>query len=228
MANFKNYSVLVVEDNAAIRESFARCLKMLFKEVYMAVNGEDGLRDWERYSPDIVITDIYLPKMTGIELAKLIREQDAKIPLLFMSGHSDPQTFIQTIPVSADGYMIKPFAFENCLENLQKCVDKLEREVYCDSVSLKGGATVNLSTKIVTANNKTSKLTPQEFKLLSLFLKSKEATLHQGVIVDSIWDGEQVSSSAIKNLLLKMRKKLGIEAIDTLVGHGYRLNLRSF
>lgn len=224
MIQFKKYTILVVEDDELIRESFVRCLGMLFREVYIASSAEDGLKEWNRRLPDIIITDIYLPKMSGIELVKLIREQDLKIPILFMSAHSDPQTFMKTIPVSADGYMIKPFTFEGCLDSLQKCVQKLEQKT-SDDIFLKGGAKVNLSTKIVTIENKTSKLTPQESRLLSLFLKSQDTTLHQESIINTLWGGEQISPSAIKNLLLKMRKKLGTDAIDTLVGHGYKLNV---
>lgn len=224
MIKFKDYSVLVVEDEVGIREPFVKCLNMLFKKVYAAADGEDGLRIWNRYSPDMIITDIYLPKMSGIELAKLVREQDNKSPIVFMSAHSDPKTFMETIPVSADGYMIKPFSFEDCLETLYKCVRKLEKKD-SELITLKGGALIDIGAKTVSFENTVSVLTKQEFKLLSLFLNSPDKTVTQGVISNALWGGEQRSSSALKNLLLKMRKKLGGEAIDTLIGHGYRLNV---
>jgi len=222
MVKFKDYTILIVEDDELVRESFAGCLRMLFKQVYTAPDGESGLQEWSRHSPDIVVTDIYLPKMNGIELVKLIREQDLKIPILFMSSHSDPQTFIKTVPVSADGYIIKPFTFESCLENLQKCVKKLEQKT--SNISLKGGTFVDISAKTVVRQNEIYTLTPQEFKLMSLFLKASDRTLHQNTISNELWGSEPKSSSALKNLLLKMRKKIGTEAIDTLIGHGYRLN----
>jgi len=226
MVDFKDYTVLVVEDEDTLRESFSRCLSMLFKKVYTSANGENGLQEWSRYSPDIVITDIYLPKMSGIELCKLIRERDLKIPILFMSAHSDPHTFMETIPVSADGFLIKPFTFESCLENLQKCVNKLE-ERRAKVLRLKNGAFVNIITKNVVLDGITTTLSPQEAKLISLFVASADTTLHQNAITNALWNGEIKSQSALKNLLLKLRKKLGANAIDTLIGHGYKLNIIS-
>jgi len=224
MVKFKDYTILVVEDEESIRESFIKCFSMLFKKVYAASDGEDGLRAWNRNSPDIIITDIYLPKMSGIELVKLIREQDNKIPIIFMSARSDPDTFIETIPISADGYMIKPFSFESCLENLHKCIQKLEKNNSA-LLTLKSGAIVDMGARTVLYENIVSTLTEQEFKLLSVFLNSQDGTATQSVISSVLWGGEPRSSSALKNLLLKMRKKLGVESIDTLIGHGYKLNV---
>lgn len=226
MVEFKNYTVLVVEDDEALRRSFCSCLSMLFKKVYVAIDGESGIQEWSRNSPDIIITDIYLPKMTGIELCKLVRERDLKIPVLLMSARSDTETFMKTISVSADGYLIKPFTFESCLENLQKCIEKIE---YRQSkiMQLKGGAFVNIAARSVNINDTIVILSPQEVKLVSLFIASPDFTLHQNAIANALWNGESRSQSALKNLLLKLRKKLGADAIDTLIGHGYKLNIIS-
>lgn len=226
MVEFKNYTVLVVEDDEALRRSFCSCLSMLFKKVYVAIDGESGIQEWSRNSPDIIITDIYLPKMTGIELCKLVRERDLKIPVLLMSARSDTETFMKTISVSADGYLIKPFTFESCLENLQKCIEKIE---YRQSkiMQLKGGAFVNIAARSVNINDTIVVLSPQEVKLVSLFIASPDFTLHQNAIANALWNGESRSQSALKNLLLKLRKKLGADAIDTLIGHGYKLNIIS-
>lgn len=226
MVEFKNYTVLVVEDDEALRRSFCGCLSMLFKKVYAAVDGEGGVQEWSRNSPDIIITDIYLPKMTGIELCKLVREQDLKIPILLMSARSDTETFMKTISVSVDGYLVKPFTFESCLENLQKCIEKIELR-RSKIIQLKGGAFINMAAKSVDINDATITLSPQELKLLSLFIASPDLTLHQNAIANALWSGETRSQSALKNLLLKLRKKLGADAIDTLIGHGYKLNIIS-
>ncbi len=123
----KHFKVLYVEDDLAVQKVMAEYLKQLFLDVKTANNGLVGLSVYKNEKFDIVITDLSMPKMNGIEMLKKIREQNAQQALLITTAHNEPEYMIEAIKIGVDGYIIKPFDYEQLNYELFKISEKLEK-----------------------------------------------------------------------------------------------------
>ena len=122
----KKFKVLYVEDDKAVQKVMAKYLQQLFFEVKTADDGLEGLALYEKSKFDIVITDLSMPKMNGIEMLKKIREQSSEQAILITTAHNEPNYMTEAIKIGVDGYIIKPFDYEQLNYELFKISEKLE------------------------------------------------------------------------------------------------------
>ena len=121
----KNMVLLYVEDNVSTRESTVEFLDNLFKNIIQAEDGKEGLELFHRHKIDLIISDVNMPKLSGIEMSKSIREIDQNIPILMFSAHNEQQYLTQTNELGVNGYLLKPLDVEQFLEKLWKIVLEL-------------------------------------------------------------------------------------------------------
>jgi len=120
MSNLLNtLSVLYVEDEPDIRALLQRALERKVNKLYVAIDGVDGFELFEKHRPDIILTDIKMPKMSGIEMAKRIKKIDKEVPIIVLSAHSETNYFLEAIEHGISGYLLKPL-------DKQKLYDILE------------------------------------------------------------------------------------------------------
>ena len=122
----KNITILYVEDELDIRENTKRPLEYLCDDLIMASNGFDGLELYKKYKPDIVISDIKMPKINGIEMCKAIKEIDQNQHIIFTTAHNESGYFIEAIDMQVDGYILKPIDYnllENKIKNITNQID---------------------------------------------------------------------------------------------------------
>ena len=124
----KTLKILYVEDNEEAREQILKLLENFFDHIIIAVDGEDGVDKFKENedSLDIIFTDINMPKMNGIEMLRVIRKIDEKIPVIVLSAHNEVNFFIDTIELSVDGYILKPIEMEQFIMTLSKTVEKFK------------------------------------------------------------------------------------------------------
>ncbi|WP_457748464.1 GGDEF/HDGYP domain-containing response regulator [Sulfurimonas sp.] len=123
----KNFKVLYVEDDLAVQKVMAAYLQQLFLDVQSANDGVDGLSAYKSAHFDIVITDLSMPKMNGIEMLKRIRQIHPEQAILITTAHNEPEYMIEAIKIGVDGYIIKPFDYEQLNYELFKISEKLEK-----------------------------------------------------------------------------------------------------
>ena len=123
----KNFSVLYIEDDISVQQAMAEYLRNLFLEVTTASNGLEGLEAYQNSKFDIVITDLSMPKMNGIEMLHKIREANPQQAILITTAHSGSDYMSQAIKIGVDGYIIKPFDYEQLNYELFKTSEKLEK-----------------------------------------------------------------------------------------------------
>lgn len=104
----KQITLLYVEDDNDIRSALSHGLERKVKKLYTAVNGEDGYKQYLQHRPDIIVTDIKMPKMSGLEMSKLIRMTDKNIPIIVTSAHSESVNFLEAIEMGVTNYLLKP------------------------------------------------------------------------------------------------------------------------
>ncbi len=122
----KEIKVLYVEDNETARVSTLGMLENFFNHIEVAVDGLDGLKKFKEGSYDLVISDINMPNMNGIEMIGEIRKIDENISILILSAYNEPSYFVETIRLGIDGYLLKPMEFEQFVDVIRKSVEKIE------------------------------------------------------------------------------------------------------
>jgi len=128
----KKINLLYVEDEESVREILSKKLERFVKELYVAKDGEDGYSKYLEFKPDIILTDITMPKLNGIEMSKKIREDNKTIPIIIISAHSDSNFLIDAIDCGITSYLLKPI-------NKNKLLDLLEvnaKNVYLDKINI--------------------------------------------------------------------------------------------
>lgn len=121
----KKMKILYVEDNQSAREQTLKFFSGFFGEIVTAVDGQDGFDKFKKDSFDLVVTDINMPKMNGIEMLKHIREIDLYTPCIIMSAYDETNFFLETIKLGIDGYILKPFNVEMFSNVLKKIVNNM-------------------------------------------------------------------------------------------------------
>jgi len=214
-------TILYAEDEAGTRENISDLLKMMFKKVYVADNGDDAYEMYLKYMPDLVITDIKMPGLDGIELAKEIRKVSSSTQIIIISAYTDVDYMLSAVELSLIRYIVKPLtetklnkALELFLETKEKRkIHKLEKGWKYDE------------DKHITIDPEGNeyKLTKKEDRLLKL-LAEKDRTVKYKEIETYVWGYDNaMSQNALRLLAKNLRKKLPKGLIKNIHATGYRL-----
>ncbi|MEA3383618.1 MAG: EAL domain-containing protein [Campylobacterota bacterium] len=122
----KNLKLLYVEDNKEARESVVMMLEEFFDDITTAIDGEDGCQKFKDNTIDLILTDINMPKLNGLEMIKKIREIDKSIPILVLSAYNETDFFMESIKLGVDGYLFKPIERQQFIRILEKVIQKLQ------------------------------------------------------------------------------------------------------
>lgn len=124
--NSADISILFVEDDKDIRDEISAFLQSnIFKNVYVAKNGHEGLLKYQEHNPDIILTDLTMPFMSGLEMSKKIKEIDEKIPILLITSHFEKEVTEAAVDIGIDGYLFKPLSLQRVEKILQKYIERI-------------------------------------------------------------------------------------------------------
>ena len=122
----KNINLLYVEDNAENRESTSNVLSIIFANIIIAVDGQDGLNKFKENNIDLIITDINMPNLNGIEMIKEIKKIDRNCDFIFLSANDDRKILLECIPLQANGFLVKPLDFEELISLIEEIIEKIQ------------------------------------------------------------------------------------------------------
>jgi len=122
----RNIKLLYVEDNAIARESIRIILEEFFQDIIVAVDGEDGLEKLKNNDVDLIITDINMPRLNGLDMIAKIREFDENIPILIFSAYTESSYFVRSMKLGVDGYLLKPFDLDQFVGILSNVIEKMQ------------------------------------------------------------------------------------------------------
>ncbi|PNV84128.1 MAG: hypothetical protein C0627_02955 [Sulfurimonas sp.] len=124
--NSADISILFVEDDKDIRDEISAFLQSsIFKNVHVAKNGHEGLLKYQEHKPDIILTDLTMPFMSGLEMSKKIKEIDEKIPILLITSHFEKEVTEAAVDIGIDGYLFKPLSLQRVEKILQKYIERI-------------------------------------------------------------------------------------------------------
>ena len=229
--------ILSIEDDESIQEVIKAYLETFDYEVYTANNGPDGLTMFSNVRPDVVILDINLPKIDGMELAVRIRKQsDAYILMLTARGEEIDR--IAGLKLGADDYMVKPFSARELVARVEALLRR-ERTIQQKSLSTSTGVnlinsqsiTLDLDSYEATADGNRLDITTKEFTLIKMFLEHHNQVLSRDQILNIVWGSSDFHNHRIVDVYVgQVRRKLeettGKRLITTVRGVGYRFQDR--
>lgn len=218
-----NCNILIVEDELRLR----RILKSYFEvedwAVYEAENGILALDLLDKHPIDIVVLDIMMPLMDGMETIKRIR-QKSNINVIMLTALSDEDSEVKSYELGADDYIQKPFKAKVLVAKIKRILEKKNENIAIDQYTYKEFKMDFLSRKVYIGENEIN-FSPKEFDLLEYLVKNKNIVKSRDQIIDAIWgfdfDGE---TRVVDKHILKLRNKLKSEhiKISTIISKGYR------
>jgi len=219
LEQLSNYSVLYAEDDAGVRKNVAEMLNLLFNQVFIASDGEEAFSLFLENSPQIVITDIKMPKLSGIELAKKIRKKDDNIQILVISAHTEVDYMLDAIDLSLMKYIVKPITETKLFDALEKF---LQLQKSSGIIDLKDGWIYNSARKVTIFEEKEFELTKKESRLLEMLLSKKSVLTYEEIEIE-LWNDEYMSLNALRLLMKNFRKKLPNGYLKNIQSVGYKL-----
>jgi len=219
LEKLSNYRVLYAEDDAGVRKNVAEMLQLIFKEVYVAADGKEAYKLFEDYLPDIVITDIQMPYLSGIDLAKKIRKRDENTQILIISAHTEIDYMLEAVELSLIRYIVKPITETKLFEALERF---LEIQKSSGIIDLAYEWVYDSANKIIKNNSIEYELTKKESSLLELLLSKKSVLTYEEIEME-LWPDEYMSLNALRLLMKNFRKKLPKDYLKNIQGVGYKL-----
>lgn len=215
-------SILLAEDEEKVRESFKKVLLLFVDKVYTAKDGEEALEFYKKYNPDILITDIKMPKINGLEFIKSIRAQNSDIPIIVTSAYTDQDFLLESIKLSLVEYAIKPIKESKLNELLIECAKALSQKTNT-LVQIDENCSYDLDNKIFKFKEECITLTHKEVEFIELLLAHRGNLVTKQTIEDKLYVYEEAPLSALKNLVFKLRKKLPTDIVETVSKLGYMI-----
>ena len=222
------YSLLFVEDEKAIRENYIHYLTRYFQNIYEAADGASAYKIYLEKKPEVMIVDINIPNMTGLELAKKIRENDHATKIVMLTAHSDRETLLQATELKLTKYLIKPVSRSDFQDTLEMVFNELSKFHISSKKVLKFDDFYgwNYETDELFFKNELIILTYKETQLLKLLCSKAERTFSYDEIIGFLWeDTYEDRGDALKTIIKNLRRKLPKKRIKNIFGIGYKIDL---
>jgi len=219
--------LLLVEDDREISELLTEVLNEEQYLVDVATDGEEGWDFVEACDYDLILLDVMLPKLNGVDLCRQLRAKEHEMPVMMLTAKDSTEDQIDGLDAGADDYVVKPYKISELLARIRAL---LRRKTVSTSPILQwGGLSLDSNSCKVVYESQALKLTPKEYRLLELFLRNGSSLLSRSRILDNLWSfDEPPDENTIKAHMRRLRKKLSEagaadDFIETVYGLGYRL-----
>lgn len=220
--------VLVVEDDEEIAQVLQRSLRMEGYEVRLSSDGEAALTDVGDFLPDVLVLDLGLPRLDGLEVARRVRERGDDVPILILTARDALESRVEGLDIGADDYLVKPFERQELLARLRAL---LRRRPPRGMAPLRvGDLVLNPDTHEVRRGERPIELTQREFELLEYLMRNERLVISRQKLLDEVWGYDPFSiTNTIEVFVSNLRRKLEAGGEDrilhTVRGAGYVLRV---
>lgn len=218
--------ILLVEDEPKTLQLIKEGLEQHQLEVDIAYDGLLGLTLAQRNYYDLIISDIILPELNGLQLCKKIREQNIATPILLVTAMSTPEDIVTGLDAGADDYLPKPFEFAVLMARVRALTRRSSNSASTANILRMADLELNLDSKLVKRGGKEILLTAKEFNLLEYFLRNPGRVISKVELAEKIWDitfdtGTNVIEVFVNFLRKKIDKDFEKKLLHTQIGMGY-------
>jgi two-component system alkaline phosphatase synthesis response regulator PhoP len=221
------HKILIVEDNVDLANGLEVNLKKEGYRILKAVTGEDALTIAIRDCPDLMILDIMLPGISGLDVCRELRNKSIDIPIIMLTAKSDEMDRVVGLELGADDYITKPFGIRELLARIRVCLRRQPQQTEMPRYSF-GHVTIDFEKYRVTRKNKELDLTQKEFELLRYLIRNRESVLSRDRLLDEVWGYDSYPTTrTVDTHILKLRKKLEDDPANpkyilSVYGGGYK------
>jgi DNA-binding response OmpR family regulator len=218
----RSFTLLYAEDEIGIQNNIFEILDCMFKNIYLAKDGEEAYKLYLEKKPDLIITDIKMPKMTGLELIKKIRASNPKVRVIMTSAHTDLEYLLDATELHLVKYIVKPITEEKLNLALQAFIDSFENSTVFNLIPM---WVYDESKALVKGPNEEFILTKKENTFLKMLLvKGRIITYNE--IENILWEETSImTQNALRLFIKNLRKKLPKNILKNIQGTGYRLDI---
>lgn len=218
--------LLVVEDEKDLNSIIVKNLEEEGYIVDSCYDGEDAVLYMTTVNYDAVILDVMIPRLSGFEVLKKIREMKIETPVLFLTARDHVDDIVFGLNIGADDYMVKPFSFDELMARLRVIVRR--RPEVRENIYTCGDLSLNVNTRRVTRQGKEISLSPKEYAILECLIRNKNIVLTRAQIESNIWDMDYNGESNVIDVYIRyLRRKIDDDfdekLIQTVRGVGYML-----
>jgi DNA-binding response OmpR family regulator len=223
--------ILVVEDDRSLREGLALNLRLHGYEALAAADGEEGLQKAFNSRPDLIILDIMMPCLTGLDILQELRKRGERVPVLILSARSKTPDKVEGLNLGADDYMTKPFDLPELLARIEVMLRRQRVQEQDTALLSVGDVTIDRAARSVSVRGKPVALSAREFDLLCLFAASPGQVFSRETILERVWGWDyEGTARTVDNFVVSLRKKLRAQPmapryIHTVPRVGYKLEV---
>ncbi|MCM3740462.1 response regulator transcription factor [Oceanobacillus luteolus] len=220
--------ILIVEDEQKLSRVLQLELEYENYETEVADNGKDALRMMEEQEWDLVLLDIMIPELSGLEVLRRVRRIDEDTPIVLLTARDEVHDKVSGLDLGANDYITKPFQIEELLARIRVHLRRPKPKKESDNGLQVGDLAVNISSREVTRGDQQIELTPREFDLLVCLLKNKNIVLTREQLIEQVWGYDyygdtNVVDVYIRYLRQKIDKGFDVPYIQTVRGVGYTI-----
>ena len=219
--------IIIVDDEEAIRELVADVLEKENFKVIKCADTDDGYKEILKIKPDLIILDVKMPQIGGIELCRLVRAntETKNIPVIMLTVEATEVDKVIGLEVGADDYITKPFSNKEFVARIKALLRRVMRKIE-DKIFEVDDLVINLDSMLVSIKDKEIKLRPKEFDLLYVFLSKPNIVLSREYILEEVFGyNTEVTTRTLDTHIKNLRQALGIweKKIVTVFGRGFKL-----
>jgi len=221
----KNNSILYVEDEPQIQANITEYLESYFATVYVASDGKEGLALYKSHHPDVLLLDINLPSLSGLQVAKEVRAIDQIVKIVMLTAHTEKEKLLAATELKLTKYLIKPIAPKLFKETMELLAKEL-RQNPSRFINLSPNCVWNKKQEVLRIDDIPISLTEKEHRLLKILITNKGSSVSCEDIMVAVWEDafeKYISHDSVKNQISHLRKKLPDCSIDAVYGKGYML-----
>lgn len=222
------WRVLIIEDDQALALGLHINLEAEGYEVIHAVSAERGLSHLSESSIDLVVLDVMLPGMDGVEMLKHIRKDNAKLPVLVLTAKSNPEDKVEGLKAGADDYLTKPFHLEEFLLRIKRMLDRYEWYKSGDILNI-GSTRIDFNTlEITSEDGVTCRITPHEANLIQYLISHQGRIVTRGELLKNVWGLDpDIETRTVDTFISRIRRYVEQDPsnpkhIISIRGKGYR------
>jgi len=221
----QNISILVSEDENELREYLVEYLQLFFKDVYSAHSGEEAYKIYLEKTPDIILSDINMPKLDGLSMVSKIRENDTTTRIIIMSAHSDTEKLLRAVELHLVTYLIKPIKIETLKKVLFDTVDNIKSS--SNKIHFDENIYWDKNTNQLYSNSQVIELKDKELMLMKFLCSKINHAFSNEDIFAHLYkkNNKEYSEYAITSLIKRLRSKLPKQIIQNEYGIGYKIRI---
>lgn len=221
LKRFHELRVLLVEDDPILRGIIHEALSLYCNHVKCAQDGEEGLKLFCEGHFNVIISDINLPKMSGLAMARQIRKMNEDISIVILTAYDTTDNIYASMDICACAFLHKPFELEQLYNTLLMCIGKIASKNHW--IDLQRGFSYNTHSKELFFEDKEIHLTKNESRLLAILLENFGKTVSFESIEGNVWYDKSATPETIRMHINKLRSKTYYELIENIQGYGYKL-----